>query len=89
MTKEEFFEGFDLSDPRILEELEWDWNNRITPEKLERRIMGAGKDPFEGIRAHKTFQEISNEIAMSTPFGKQSTFYRELREIIKGQIPKL
>lgn len=47
------------------------------------------KDPFEGIRTNKTFQEISNEIALSTPFGKNSEFYRELREIITGQIPKL
>lgn len=89
MTKEEFFEGFDLSDPKIVEELEWDWNNRIAPEELERGIFGVGKDPFEGIRTNKTFQEISNEVAMSTPFGKESVFYRELREIIKGQIPKL
>ncbi|MBD3906019.1 hypothetical protein NAL32_15645 [Chryseobacterium sp. Ch-15] len=48
-----------------------------------------GTDPFEGVRTNKTFQEISNEIALTTPFGKHSEFYRELREIIKGQIPIL
>ena len=47
------------------------------------------KNPLEGIRTNKTFQEISNEIALSTAFGKNSDFYRELREIITGKIPKL
>lgn len=51
--------------------------------------FAGNKDPFEKIRTNKTFQEISNEIALSTPFGKHSEFYRELREIIKGQIPIL
>lgn len=46
-------------------------------------------DPFASIRTNKTFREISNEIAMESPFGKNSTFYREEREILKGQIPKL
>ncbi|SEM47306.1 hypothetical protein SAMN05421856_103418 [Chryseobacterium taichungense] len=57
--------------------------------ELEKGISGNAKDPFEGIRTNKTFAEISNEIALSTPFGKESVFYRELREIITGQIPKL
>lgn len=57
-------------------------------EEVSQGFKG-NKDPFEGIRTHKTFQEISNEIALSTPFGKNSEFYRELREIITGQIPKL
>lgn len=56
-------------------------------DELQKGIIG--KDPFEKIRTHKTFREISNEIALSTPFGKESAFYREEREIIKGQIPKL
>ena len=30
---------------------------------------------FEGIRTNKTFQEISNEYALTTPFGKKSSFY--------------
>lgn len=83
MTKEEFFEG---SDPNHLETqrlLEDSWNNRIEIDELNRGIFG------KGIKTHKTFQEISNEIAMSTPFGKDSVFYRELREILTGQIPKL
>jgi len=57
-------------------------------DELRQGIFG-NKDPFEGIRTNKTFQEISNEIALSTPFGKTSEFYREQREIITGQIPKL
>ena len=56
---------------------------------LEKGILGKGTDPFAGIRTNKTFQEISNEIALSTPFGKNSEFYRVLREIITGKIPKL
>jgi len=68
-------------------------------EKSQRMLLGSrliqfneynkGKDPFEGIRTNKTFQEISNEIAMDSPLGKNSAFYRETREILTGQIPKL
>lgn len=57
-------------------------------DEVRQGIFG-NNDPFEGIRTNKTFQEISNEIALSTPFGKNSEFYRELRKIITGQIPKL
>ena len=71
-----------------------DFQNHIpvdTPSMMQQ--MGydeyTGKDPFEGISTDKTFYEISNEMALSTPFGKDSVFYRELREILKGQIPKL
>ncbi len=34
------------------------------------------KDPLANIRTYKTAREISNEIAMSTPFGRRSGFYR-------------
>jgi hypothetical protein len=44
---------------------------------------------FEEIKPVKTFQEIPNKIALSIPFGKSSIFYKEQREIIIGQIPKL
>lgn len=47
------------------------------------------KDSFDGIRTNKNFREMFNEIALSTPFGKNREFYKEQREIIKGQIPKL
>lgn len=57
-------------------------------EEVSKGFKG-NKNPFEGIRTNKTFQEIPNEIAVSTPFGINSEFYRELREIITGQIPKL
>ncbi|WP_454046309.1 hypothetical protein [Chryseobacterium sp. Marseille-Q8038] len=44
--------------------------------ELEKRIYGSGIDPFEGIRTNKTFDEISNEYALSTPFGKSGLFYK-------------
>lgn len=47
------------------------------------------KYSFEESKNNKTFEEISNEIALSSPFGKNSRFYREKREIIIGKIPKL
>ncbi|WP_310554384.1 hypothetical protein [Flavobacterium sp.] len=46
-------------------------------------------DPFASVTTNKSFREISNEIAMESPFGKNSMFYKEEREILKGQIPKL
>ncbi|WP_299180841.1 hypothetical protein [uncultured Chryseobacterium sp.] len=61
----------------------------IQLDELNKGIYGSGKDPFEGVRTDKTFREISNEIALESPFGKNSALYRELREIITGQIPKL
>ena len=48
--------------------------------ELEKGIYGSGKDPFEGIRTNKTFDEISNEYALSTPFGKKSAFYKPTTE---------
>lgn len=33
------------------------------------------KDPLANIRTYKTAREISNEIAISTPFGRRSRFY--------------
>ncbi|WP_265428531.1 hypothetical protein [Chryseobacterium sp. YIM B08800] len=52
----------------------------ISFEELSRGILGKGKDPFEGIRTNKTFDEISNEYALSTPFGKKSAFYKPTTE---------
>jgi len=54
--------------------------NIISIEDLSKGILGKGKDPFEGIRTNKTFDEISNEYALSTPFGKKSTFYKPTTE---------
>lgn len=51
--------------------------------------QSSGADPFAAIRTTKSFREISNEIALDSPFGKNSIFYREEREILKDQIPKL
>lgn len=47
---------------------------------LEKGIYGSGKDPFAGIRTNKTFDEISSEYALSTPFGKNSAFYKPAAE---------
>ncbi|HRP91030.1 MAG TPA: hypothetical protein PKX92_13445 [Edaphocola sp.] len=46
-------------------------------------------DPFASVRTNKSFREISNEVAMQSPFGKNSMFYRAEREVLTGQIPKL
>lgn len=81
-------EELDPESQRLLREIAAS-GSVIQFEELEKGIYGKGKDPFEGIRTDKTFQEMSNEVAMDSPFGKNSAFYRELREIITGQIPKL
>lgn len=84
----EDIEDFDKESQRLLRTIAKNGSvlnfHRSSTESFENK-----KDPFEGIRTNKTFQEISNEIAMDTPFGKNSVFYKELREIITGQIPKL
>ncbi len=43
-------------------------------EDLQNALMP--QDPFGGIRTNKSFRETSNEIALETPLGKQSTFYK-------------
>jgi len=50
--------------------------------KLEKGINSNDKDHFEKIRisTNKTFDETSNEYAFSTPFGKNSTFYKPTSE---------
>ncbi|WP_445432106.1 hypothetical protein [Chryseobacterium indoltheticum] len=50
--------------------------NIISIEDLSKGILEKGKDPFGRIRTNKTFDEISNEYALSTPFGKKSAFYK-------------
>lgn len=45
--------------------------------------------PFVSDSTHKSFRDISNEIAIQSPFGKNSMFYKVEREILTGQIPKL
>lgn len=52
----------------------------ISIEDSNKGILGKGKDPFEGMRTNKTFDEISNEYALSTPFGKKSAFYKPTTE---------
>ncbi|MEC5172116.1 MULTISPECIES: hypothetical protein [Chryseobacterium] len=47
------------------------------------------KNPLGEMKKSRTFQEITNDIALNTPFGNNSMFYKEQREIIIGQIPKL
>ncbi|WP_426481204.1 hypothetical protein [Chryseobacterium sp. R2ACT005] len=65
------FNDFDEESKRILR------GSRIIQfAELEKGIYGNDKDPFEGIRTAQTFDEISNEYALSTPFGKNSAFYK-------------
>lgn len=89
MTKEEFFAGFDSNDLETQRILESSWNKTISIQELNRGSTLNGNNPFEEVSTNKAFEEISNEIATNTPFGKESIFYRKLREIITGQIPKL
>ncbi|WP_126654269.1 hypothetical protein [Chryseobacterium aureum] len=49
-------------------------------EELRKGIYGNDKEHFEDIKTNKTFDEISNEYAESTPFGKKSTFYKPTTE---------
>ncbi|RLJ31964.1 NAD:arginine ADP-ribosyltransferase [Chryseobacterium sp. 7] len=48
--------------------------------ELRKGIYGNDKDPFEDIKRNKTFDEISNEYVLSTPFEKKSTFYKPTTE---------
>ena len=64
----EEFDEFDEQSQKILMEYKDSFLDFNNIEKQE-------KDPFEGIRTNKTFQEISNEITMGNPFGKKSTFH--------------
>jgi len=52
----------------------------ISIEDLNKELLGSEKNSFEGIRTNKTFDEISNEYALSTSFGKNSTFYKPTTE---------
>ena len=53
-------------------------------DELQKGVIG--KDPFEKIRTHKTFDEISEEIAMSSPFGEESSFYPATKKYYEGRI---
>lgn len=66
---------FDEESKRILR-----GNRFIQFAELEKGIYGTGKAPFEGIRTNKTFDEISNEYALSTLFEKNSAFYKPTTE---------
>jgi len=88
MTYEEYLKEIEDFDDITKEELLADFQNHI-PLDNPYLMQQMGYGGFEDIKTDKTIYEISNEIALSTPLGKDSIFYRELREIIKGQIPKL
>lgn len=69
------FDDFDENDQEDLLAV-YQSGKIINFQELEKGIFGKGEDTFAGIRTNKTFQEISNEITMSTPFGKNSVFYK-------------
>jgi hypothetical protein len=52
----------------------------ISIDNLNKGLLGKGEDPFAEIRTSKTFDEISNEYALSTPFRKKSAFYKPTTE---------
>lgn len=43
--------------------------------QIQNRFSGTASGSFEGIKTDKTFEDILNEYAHSTPFGKNSSFY--------------
>lgn len=88
MTYEEYLKEIEDFDDITQQELLADFQNLI-PLDNPSMMQQMGYRGFEDIKTDKTFYEISNEVALSSPSGKDSVFYRELREIIKGQIPKL
>jgi hypothetical protein len=59
-----------------------EWSDNVSEfkivsfEDLSKDISATEEDPFHAIRTNKTFDEISNEYALSTPFGKNSAFYK-------------
>lgn len=49
-------------------------NQKLTFEQVKKGFIGTS--PFEGIRTRKTTRQISNEIALESPLGKRSKFYK-------------
>ena len=70
------FPDFDDFNKHDQEQLLEDYHNIISIDELKNGFFGKGKDTFEGMRPNKTFDEISNEYALNTPFGKKSAFYK-------------
>lgn len=66
---------FDISSQKVLRSITKS-NSIIQFQDLKKGIYGKGKDVFEEIRTNKSFDEISNEYALSTPLGKDSSFYK-------------
>ncbi|AJW63963.1 hypothetical protein VO54_02505 [Elizabethkingia miricola] len=66
---------FDISSQKLLRSIAKS-NSIIQFQDLKKGIYGKGKDVFEEIRTNKSFDEISNEYALSTPLGKDSSFYK-------------
>lgn len=73
------FDDFDKADQQQML-AHYQSNNIINFDELQKSNFIKGKDPFENIRTNKTFDEISNEYALSTPFGKNSAFYKPTTE---------
>ncbi len=49
-------------------------NQRLSFEQIKKGFIGTS--PLEGIKTHQTARQISNEIALESPLGKRSAFYK-------------
>lgn len=58
------------------EQLSMNTEAALSLEALQKKILNTKSNLFEKIKTVKTFDEISNEIALSTPFGKKSHLYK-------------
>lgn len=76
------FDDFDEQSQEALQGLKF-----LSFEDMQRGILGT--DPFEGIRTNKSFDEISNEIALTTPFKKNSVIYKPIYVTENIDFPKL
>lgn len=68
------FDDFNQSDQEELLNL-YTSDSILNFNQIQNGVPRKAGNHFEGIRTHKTFEDISNEYADSTPFGKNSSFY--------------
>ncbi|WP_298118375.1 hypothetical protein [Flavobacterium sp.] len=65
-------DDFDEKSQEMLKSMKFIDMNTFYDMKNENRFI----DPLESIRTTRSFEDISNEIAMEIPFGKKSMFYK-------------